>query len=141
MVRKNSKTTRLEKALDQTLDRFLDQVKIEKEGIKREKENTGTVSSQGDFYSLSSEEEEKLDELASAQGIDKTLLIKKAVEEFLRRQQGLFFKENIKAELFAWQQKLEALSQGDGESDLSAKERKVLLSYIRQLARGTWEDR
>lgn len=139
MVRKKSKTTRLEKALDQTLDRFLDQVKIEKEGIKKENNNTTPV--EGEFYPLSPEEEDKLNELASAQGIDKNLLIKKAVEEFLLRQEGLFFKENIKAELFAWQQKLEALGEGDGESDLSAKERKVLLSYIRQLARGTWEDR
>ncbi len=139
MVRKNSKTTRLEKALDQTLDRFLDQVKIEKEGIKKENNNTSRV--EGDFYPLSPEEEDKLNELASAQGIDKNLLIKRAVEEFLLRQEGLFFKENIKAELFAWQQKLEGLDEGDGKSDLSAKERKVLLSYIRQLARGTWEDR
>jgi len=67
-------------------------------------------------------------------------LIGKAVGEYLQREEKYFSKEVIKKELFFWQKKVEAVQEGKAESDLSSKERKVLLSYLRQLARGTWEE-
>lgn len=140
MVKKNKKTSRLEQALDETLDRFLETVKVEEKEETKGQEDLGFTLADGSTYILSPEEEKKLSDLAVEKDQQITNLIDKAVGEYLQREEKYFSKEVIKKELFFWQKKIEAVQEGKAESDLSSKERKVLLSYLRQLARGTWEE-
>lgn len=140
MVKKNKKTSRLEQALDETLDRFLETVKVEEKEETKGQEDLGFTLADGSTYILSPEEEKKLSDLAVEKDQQITNLIGKAVGEYLQREEKYFSKEVIKKELFFWQKKIEAVQEGKAESDLSSKERKVLLSYLRQLARGTWEE-
>ncbi len=140
MVKKNQKTSRLEKALDETLDRFLEKVKFEEETSSTENDAPGITLADGSSYILSPEEGKKLSKLAKEKEEEIAGLLEKAVKGYLRREQKVFTKQDIKEELVFWQKKLESLEEGSAESDLSPREKKVLLSYLRQLARGTWEE-
>ncbi len=124
MVKKNKKTLRLEQALDETLDRFLEKVKVEEKEVPKEKEDLGLTLADGSTYILSPEEEKKLNDLAVEKQKQITDLIDKAVREYLQREKKYFSKEKIKNDLYFWQKKIEAIQEGKAVSDLSSKEKK-----------------
>ncbi|GEM_PF-2287638 len=141
MVKKNPKTSRLEQALDETLDRFLEKVKIEEKETSKETEKTGLTLGDGNTYILPPDLEKKFKNLAKEKNLKVMGLFDEALEDFIRRADSSMDRDLIKAEFSSLQEKLENLEPGQKEGDLSPKEKKVILSYLRQLARGSWEDR